>query len=185
MRSRKKTRILAIDPGTREMGIAVLENGSLLYQGVETLQKFTSAEDCLDTGRTAVGRLIRDFRPSLLVVEKTFIGRNPNTILLNDFARQVCATGRDHGIAVMSLAPNTVKKAVAGHGNASKSEVARAVAATFPALKAYLPPERKWKRKRQFNMFDAVALGLACLSGDQIRQRNAPRRSTPTRKQPV
>jgi Holliday junction resolvasome RuvABC endonuclease subunit len=154
------------------MGVAVLENGSLVHQGVEVFPRFRSAEECLDTGRTAVGRLIRDFRPSLLVVEKTFIGRNPNTILLNEFARQVCATGRDHGIAVMNLAPNTVKKAVTGDGNASKAEVAKAVAVRFPTLKAYLPPERKWKRKRQFNMFDAVALGLACLSTTRTRRHN-------------
>jgi crossover junction endodeoxyribonuclease RuvC len=158
----KRQRILAIDPGTREMGVAVLENGRLLYQGVEIFKKFHSAEECLDAGRAAVERLIHDFRPTLLAVEKTFIGRNPNTVLLNQFAREVCATGQDHEIAVMRLAANTVKKAVAGSGQASKAEVARAVAARFPALKAFLPPERKWKRKRQFNMFDAVALALVC-----------------------
>jgi Holliday junction resolvasome RuvABC endonuclease subunit len=167
------------------MGVAVLENDSLLYQGVEVFPRFRSTEECLEAGRAAVGRLIRDFRPSLLAVEKTFIGRNPNTVLLNEFAREVCATGRDHRIAVRSLAPNTVKKAVAGDGNASKAEVAKAVAARFPTLKAYLPPERKWKRRRQLNVFDAVALGLACLSGDEISHRNAPRRQTPPAKQPV
>jgi crossover junction endodeoxyribonuclease RuvC len=160
----KKRRILAIDPGTREMGVAVLENGSLLYQGVEIFKRFRSAEECLEAGRAAVGRLIHDFRPTMLAVEKTFIGRNPNTVLLSQFAREVCATGQDHEIAVMRLAANTVKKAVAGSGQASKAEVARAVAARFPALKAFLPPERKWKRKRQFNMFDAVALALVCSS---------------------
>lgn len=157
---RAKTRILAIDPGTREMGVAVLENRCLLYQGVEVFRKFLSDEECLEAGRETVTRLIRDFRPNLLVVEKTFIGRNPNTVLLNEFSRQVCATGRDHGIVVVSLAANTVKRAVAGDGRASKADVARAVAVHFPVLRTFLPPDRKWKRLRQLNMFDAVA--LAC-----------------------
>lgn len=174
MRNRTKMKILAIDPGTREMGVAVLENGSLLYQGVETFPRFNSAEECLDAGRETVSRLIRDFRPSLLAVEKTFIGRNPNTVLLNEFGRQICATGRDYGIAVMSLAPNTVKKAIAGNGRASKVEVAKAVASRYPALKAYLPPARKWKQTRHFNMFDAVALALACAD-----ERNPGTRQTP------
>lgn len=144
------------------MGVAVLENGRLLYQAVETFPRFHSAEECLEAGRQTVARLIRDFRPTLLAVEKTFIGRNPNTALLNEFAHQLGATGRERGIRVLSLAPNTVKRAIAGDGNASKADVAKAVAAKFPNLKAYLPPERKWKRARQFNMFDAVALALAC-----------------------
>lgn len=159
---RKPHRILAIDPGTRQMGVAVLDNDRLLYQGVETFPKFPSAEECLEAGRDAVSRLIRDFRPTVLVVEKTFIGRNPNSFLLHEFVRQVGDTGLEHRIVVRRLAPNTVKRAIAGDGNASKVEVAKAVAGRYPALKAYLPPERKWKRTRQFNMFDAVALALVC-----------------------
>jgi Holliday junction resolvasome RuvABC endonuclease subunit len=146
------------------MGVAVLENERLLYQGVETFPRFTSAEACLNAGREAVSRLIRDFRPTLLAVEKTFIGRNPNTVLLNEFGRQLCATGRDHRVAVVSLAANTVKRAIAGDGGASKVEVARAVAERYPALRSYLPPERKWKQARHFNMFDAVALALTCFA---------------------
>ena len=155
-------RILAIDPGPREMGVAVLENERLLYQGVETFPRFKSAEECLDAGRETIARLVRDFKPTLLAVEKTFIGRNPNTVLLHEFACQVGEAGRELGISVRSLAANTVKRAIAGSGSASKVEVAKAVAAQYPALSAYLPPERKWKRMRHFNMFDAVALALAC-----------------------
>lgn len=165
----KTQRILAIDPGTREMGVALLENERLLYQGVEALPRFKSSEECLDAGRETVARLIRDFRPTLLAVEKTFIGRNPNTVLLHEFARQVGETGREFGVAVRSLAANTVKRTIARSGNASKVEVAKAVAAQYPALSAYLPPERKWKRMRHFNMFDAVALALACSAETNLR----------------
>lgn len=160
----KKTRILAIDPGTREMGLAVLEHVKLLYYGVDTLRKTPSPRDRLRQGRVLVARLIRDFRPTVLAVEKTFIGRNRNAALLNVFGDEICALGRRKGLSVVGFAPNTVKKIVSGYGWATKEEVARAVAKKFPELKAYLPPERKWKQRRQLNMFDAVALGIACLS---------------------
>jgi crossover junction endodeoxyribonuclease RuvC len=159
---RKKNRILAIDPGTREMGVAVLENGGLLYSAVEIFRKLPSREERLKQGRAAVARLIHDFRPSVLAVEKTFIGKSRNAALLNVFADEIAALGRRRGIAVRAFAPNTVKKVVAGHGWARKEEVAQAVARKFPKLKAYLPPDRNWKRRRQFNMFDAVALAIAC-----------------------
>lgn len=157
----KTKRILAIDPGTREMGVAVLENGRLIYHNVETFRKLPSPQEQLRQIRAAVGRLIRDFRPSVLVVEKTFIGRNRNAALLNVLGDEIAALGRHHRIPVFSLAPNTVKKTVAGYGWATKAEVAKAIAARYPKLKAHLPPERKWKLRRHYNMFDAVALGIA------------------------
>jgi crossover junction endodeoxyribonuclease RuvC len=168
----KKKRILAIDPGTREMGVAVLENGSLIYHGVETFRKLPSPQDRLRQGRSAVARLIRDFRPTVLVVEKTFIGRNRNATLLNVLGDEIGALGRRHGITVVSLAPNTVKKAVAGYGWATKADVAKAITARYPKLKAYLPPGRKWKQQRHYNMFDAVALGIACLSATKTCRRS-------------
>jgi crossover junction endodeoxyribonuclease RuvC len=160
MRHKSKQRILAIDPGTREMGVAVLENGNLLYHSVETCPKRAAPEERLRQGRAAVARFIRDFRPKVLAVEKSFVGRNRNAAILNVLAGEIASLGRRNGIAVMSLAPNTVKKAIVGYGWATKAQVARAVAARFPRLKAYLPPMRKWKQQRQLNMFDAVAIGL-------------------------
>ena len=35
----KKQRILAIDPGTRELGFAIMEENDLIYYGVKTLKK--------------------------------------------------------------------------------------------------------------------------------------------------
>ena len=36
----KKNRILAIDPGSREMGLVVLDNDEIIYFGVKILKKF-------------------------------------------------------------------------------------------------------------------------------------------------
>jgi crossover junction endodeoxyribonuclease RuvC len=129
MPNKKKTRILANDPGTKEMGIAVLDDSTLLYHGVETTKKFPSPHERLRQWRKIVERLLSDFRPTLLTVEKTFFANNRNAALLNVLADEIRSLGRRRGIPVVSLAPNTVKKAVAGNGWASKEQVAIAIAA--------------------------------------------------------
>lgn len=156
------------------MGVAVLENGNLLYHGVETLRKLPSPQARLRQGRMAVARFIRDFQPIVLAIEKTFIAKNRNTALLNVLADEISALGRHKGITVAGFAPNTVKKIVSGYGWATKVEVARAVAARYPELKAYLPPDRKWKQRRHHNMFDAVALGVAYFVRNAGRRAKAP-----------
>lgn len=166
----EKHRILAIDPGTREMGVAVLEKGALVYHGVLAFPKLPSPQARLKQARDAVAQLIRDFRPTVLAVEKTFIGRNRSAALLNVLTDEIVSLAKRKEIAVVSLAPNVVKKAAAGDGWATKEDVASAVAARFPELRAYLAPDRKWKRDRQLNMIDAVALAIACCD-ERLRER--------------
>ena len=158
----KKQRILAIDPGTREMGIALLENRDLIHHGVKLLTKRSSPHENLQEGRRIVLRLIKDLRPQVLAVEKAFFANNRNAALLNVLVDEIAALGRRRGLRVVNLAPSTVKRAVAGNGRASKEEVARAVAIRFPELRVYLSQDRKWKMKHHENMFDAVALAIVC-----------------------
>lgn len=158
---RKPKRILAIDPGTRQMGIALIEGPYLLYSSVEVFPKSDAPRAViLKHGRDAITRMIRDFKPSILAVEKTHFARNPDSALLNEFSEEILAIGKRKGVEVMPLAPNTVKKHLTGDGRASKAEVAKIIVARYPHLIAYLTEESKWKQNFHANMFDAIAVGL-------------------------
>lgn len=156
-----KTKILAIDPGTHHMGVALLEDGEVIYHGVKTIPKHGSPHEHLRAAREVVLRLLHDFTPSVLAVEKAFFANNRNTALLNVLVDEIRAIGKRKGLTVVALAATTVRKAVCGNGRASKDDVASVVISRFPDLKAYLATDRKWKRRYHSNMFDAVALALA------------------------
>ena len=111
-------------------------------------------------GRRIILRLMADFKPEVLAVEKTFFANNRNAAILNVFADEIKALGRKKGLEVFAFAPSTVKKFIAGNGRASKLEVAKIVIAQYPELKVYLNQDRKWKEAYHLNMFDAVALGI-------------------------
>jgi crossover junction endodeoxyribonuclease RuvC len=155
-----KTRVLAIDPGTREMGIALLEDKKLLYYGVEGIQKGKDTKATLKEGRRLVLRLIEDYRPDVLAVEKTYFANNKKAAVLNLFAVVIMDVGRRKGLDVVCYAPNTIKKFITGNGRASKLDVAKIVVAQYPELRVYLSQNRKWKQRYHLNMFDAVALGI-------------------------
>lgn len=108
-------------------------------------------------------RLIKDFKPEVLVVEKVFFTNNRNASLLNVFVDEIKAIGKRKKLKVLSYAPNTVKKYICGSGRAGKEEVARVMVAKYPELKVYLTQNRAWKEKYHQNMFDAVALGMMAL----------------------
>jgi crossover junction endodeoxyribonuclease RuvC len=142
------------------MGIAVLHDGRLIYHGVESIPLGGSPRDTLNAGRKAVLRLINDFKPGVLAIEKTFFANNRNSALLNVFADEIGAVGKRKGLAVRAFAPSVVKKAVCGNGWAKKGEVAKAVVERYPELKVYLGQNREWQARFHSNMFDAVAVGM-------------------------
>ena len=158
---KKNNRILAIDPGTHYMGVAVLDGKKLSYYGVKTLARRKSPHDTLTEGRKLIRELIDDFEPRTLAVEKTFFANNRNSTLLNIFADEIVAIGKRKRLKVILLAANVVRKELCGNGWATKREVAQEVCHRFPELVPYLSSDRRWKEEFYLNMFDAVALGIA------------------------
>jgi Holliday junction resolvasome RuvABC endonuclease subunit len=157
----EKQKILAIDPGTRNIGFAFLDKGALVHYGVKTVRRMKSPHGKLKEGRKIVLRLINDFRPCSLVVEKTFFANNRNSALLNVLADEIKAVGKRKGLKVESLAANSVRKMLCGNGRATKDDVARELVSRYPELKPYLTSDRRWKERYHRNMFDAVALAIA------------------------
>ena len=160
----KKAKILAIDPGTRHIGVALIDDGQLIYHGVISIARGSSPYDRLREASSAFLRLIRDYRPNILAIEKAFFAKNRNVSLLNVFADEFAMVARRKGLGVVSYAPSTVKKRICGNGGASKREVARVVVSRYPQLSVYLTQDRKWKETYHLNMFDAVAIGM--VAGD-------------------
>lgn len=156
----KYKKILAIDPGTREMRIAFLDGGKLIYHGVKIVKKRKSPHETLKEGRKIVLRLIKDFRPNTLVVEKAFFANNRNAALLNVLVDEIKAIVKRKILKVLSYAPSTIKKYICGNGRARKEEMARIIVSKYPELKVYLTQDRAWKERYHQNMFDAVALGM-------------------------
>ena len=133
---KNKIKVLGIDPGTKYIGFALLENEKLIHFGVKTILRMQASQETLKEGKKIVSRLIDDFQPDILSVEKTFFGNNKDSVLLNTFTAQIRQIGKKKGLKVASIAANTVRKAVCGNGAASKEEIARADGTEISAIKA-------------------------------------------------
>lgn len=151
--------ILALDPGLRELGYAVLQGRRLVTSGVLGLRRIPK-RDRLDMARKHVRSWLRTHRPQVVVVEKTYRHPVPWLDQLHQLSRSArnLATRR-HAVFAM-YSPQRVRATVAGNGKAKKPEVAIAVAHRFPSLRVYLTQDRRWKERYWQNMFDAIALAL-------------------------
>jgi crossover junction endodeoxyribonuclease RuvC len=156
---RRTEPILALDPGLRELGFAVLKGSRLVTSGVRPL-RLLPRERRLTEARRLVRGWIKAYRPKVLVLEATHRHSLPWLNAVNRLARSVYRVGIRRRMTVATYAPQTVRKAIVGDGWASKKELATAIALRFPALRVYLGQDRRWKETYWLNLFDAVALGL-------------------------
>jgi crossover junction endodeoxyribonuclease RuvC len=76
-----------------------------------------------------VQKVIETVAPELVVLEDLYAEyRFPRTALMMAHARGViCLAARQQNVTVLALAPGEVKRAVAGHGSASKEQVQHAM----------------------------------------------------------
>lgn len=162
--------ILALDPGTRDLGYAVLSGKRLLAAGVLPLRSVPRRHR-LGRIREFVLSELRAHRPAILVLEQ--IPKRPLDTLagLPALGRVLQRVATSRRLKVATYSARTVRGNIVGDGWAGKRAVAEALSTKFPELRVHLTHDRKWKERYWQNMFDAVALALHQQSQPPSRNR--------------
>jgi len=151
--------ILALDPGLRDLGYAVVRGRRIVTSGVLGLRRVPK-EERLAIARKNVRSWLQTHRPDVVVAEKTYRHPLPWLNQLHQISRSARNLATRQHAAFTMYSPQRVRATVAGNGKAKKPEVAIAVAHHFPSLRVYLTQDRRWKERFWQNMFDAIALAL-------------------------
>lgn len=157
-----RPKILAIDPGTKEIGFAVLSGVDLCYYGVKTIKHRQPPQVLLAEITRQIDALIEDHRPEVLAIERTFLVHK-SAALLNVAAAEIKRAARQRGLIVYERAPVSVRTTICRDGAGTKRETARRVAELFPELARLLKQPTKWEEIYWSHLFDAVAIGWVCL----------------------
>ncbi len=151
--------ILAIDPGLKDLGRAVLCGRKLLDAGVETF-RFMPGPQRHAAVLNAVRTWISRYEPAVLVLEATTGDHEPPFPALRRLERSLRGLAARRNLPCVLYPAQAARKTLLGNGWAGKGEVAVTVAARFPTLRIYVKQHRAWKERYWHNLFDAVALGL-------------------------
>ena len=162
MRSKAYTRemkVLAIDPGYGRCGVALVEkNGGKEVLLFSTCIE-TSAKDQFPDRLAAVvdgcERLLKEYSPDTVALEKLFLSKNQKTAMqVAEVRGALIYMAENHGIKVHEYTPGQVKNAVAGWGGADKKAIAT-------MLHALMKIDRSIKHDDEY---DAIAIGVTHLA---------------------
>ena len=153
---------MAIDPGSREMGIVILEDSDLKFYQVKSLKDFRPEKPLKKAVSDILSRIIDDYDVSTIVVEKGWFSQERAPLFQLVF-RTIEEVARRKKLQYFAYAPKTIRQRVCGDGKATKQRTARLLADRYPELEIYLTQDYRYKEKYWLNVFDALAAGLTHL----------------------
>jgi len=121
------TRILGIDPGSRQTGYGLIDSDGRHSQHVDSGCIYVKGENFpqrLGYIFQQVSELIVEYQPDELSIELVFVNKNVDSALKLAQARSaaICAAV-NAGLSVHEYAPKAIKSAVVGTGSATKEQV--------------------------------------------------------------
>ena len=119
---------LGIDPGYGICGFGFVQNLdgniSALSFGVINTSPQAIMQDRLLKIHSELNRLIDNFKPDIVGVEKLFFGKNSTTAVAVAQARGVVLlAAAQHNLQLVEITPNEVKQSITGYGKATKEQV--------------------------------------------------------------
>ncbi len=133
-------RILGIDPGSRNLGYAVIEVGAnrsdvkIIEHGTLRLMTSDLAKLAPDESMPlrlrevfcTLREIIEMHKPTALSVERAFFAKNVNSAMkLGQVRGVILVLGALHGMTIHEYSATEVKRAITGHGGAEKESVAK------------------------------------------------------------
>ena len=157
-------KVLAIDPGVERVGIAVVEKiggakETLIYSDCfKTSSKLPHPERLTLIG-TEIARIIKEYKPQALAIEKLYFETNVTTAMAVSEARGVILYEAARcGMPIFEYTPLEIKVAVTGYGKSDK----KAVMYMVPKL-IKLPDQ-----KMIDDEMDAIAIALTCFAHEKF-----------------
>jgi len=156
-------RVLGVDPGTAVTGWGVLDRrgATIVHVGHGTIT--THADAALPTRLAVIHRALLDgcdeWRPDVIALEKSFVGRNVQSAFrLGEVRGVALLVAALRGLATAEYSPAAIKLAVTGSGRADKTQIQRAVAREL-RLDDAMPADAA----------DALAIALCHVYADPLR----------------
>ena len=159
--------VLALAPGTKHMGVAVLAGDHLVYFGVKNFPGSKTEKELMRLATECVEGLIARYRPDVVAIEDAFYVQARLSAPLLKLIRHLQALGGKHRLRVASIPPTEPKRHFCS-AKPTRRNLAQAMAQRYSYLAFFLREHRTWFYWQQ--MFDAVGLGAFVVSGTKEKQ---------------
>jgi Holliday junction resolvasome RuvABC endonuclease subunit len=168
--------VLALYPGTRKVGIAVLEvpTRRLIKAQVRNVEATVASGGIVECSRHLALSLFEAWQPEVLVIEQTDYRGSRRSRALLQVAETVISLAQQRQMTVKAYTPADLHKTLIPDGlGRTKAMLCRILVHQYPELGSYLPKLCRGigdSEPYYFRLFMAVALGLTWLRTEGRKQ---------------
>ncbi len=157
----KPTRILAINPGSKYLGLAVFEGMDLRFWTIKVLKGKWSPEK-IKKARAILYDLIDRYGVNTVALKNLHRSRNSRN--LNQMVNKIKDLLRRRGLETYQYSIKEIEEHFSSGLRINKRQMAEMVVSVYPFLRSEFERERKSKNPYFIRMFEAIALGVRCLN---------------------
>lgn len=157
--NRRPLKIIGINPGTRYLGIAVLDGSELLDWRIKTLEGRWS-EEKIEKAIGVVSELIERYELDVLAIKKLHPSRRTENLLrLSDKIKNFARLKK---LKVFQYSIKDIEKSYIVDEKLNKRNLFEALVKFYPELYPELKKEQSYKNPYHTRIIEAVALASAC-----------------------
>ena len=157
--NRRPLKIIGINPGTRYLGIAVLDGSELLDWRIKTLEGRWS-EEKIKKAIGVVSELIERYELDILAIKKLHPSRRTENLLrLSDKIKNFARLKK---LKVFQYSIKDIEKSYIVDEKLNKRNLFEALVKFYPELYPELKKEQSYKNPYHTRIIEAVALASAC-----------------------
>lgn len=166
-------RLLAIDPGTRYLGVAVFEDLRLLDWRTKIIEaKGRNAQAAVSRVRQVIRQSLKRYHVTMVVVRPYCPCPRHTSKVVAATVKEIQRFGKQQGVRVSLCDPQRVRQFFCPGMRATKMAVAKIIATDrYPFLARIYEDTRAtpwFREKYHLQMFSAIALGLYALLTCQL-----------------
>ncbi len=158
----KDIRIFALNPGSRYAGIAVFRGPELIDWGMKKSAMLKSCNNWSERLKSFVSEAIERDGINRLAIKRLHPARSSE--YLRNLTDELKVWAMKRGLIVHEYTIKEVESILLPSDMLNKRRLMEEVAATHPILYQELEKERQNRNPYVVRMFEAVALGMKCLS---------------------
>ena len=158
-------RVLGIDPGTLNLGYALVDSYNnepiLVDSGVLKISSKLDVSQRLNHIFNSLGEIINLSCPTEVAIESPFVSKNVRTAMLIGRAQAVAMlAATQNNLGIFTYAPSEIKKSVTDNGASSKEQVRDMVEAILNTV----------THLQDFDESDAIAVALCHVKDREINE---------------
>jgi RNase H-fold protein (predicted Holliday junction resolvase) len=167
----EKVKVLAINPGSKYLGLAVFKNTELVNWAIKKLRsKGMTHDQVLEKVAKILERLVSEYQPDFMAIGKPALNQSKNSPLLRAIIAKIKEARKMKVKRIYSFSVLKVRKYICRDEKVTKMNQEKIIVTQYyPWLYHRYEKDRKndekgqwWKRKYHSTLFDAVALGIYC-----------------------